>query len=177
MSDNGNECENEFETQVVASTDAIVNAIKHAFSDNIAVLAMSGFVIGLALMVVYFCLLQIVNAAIKWWGTRGPASRQPEPRPGAQDDVLYGSDGGGDALGKAEGPSVAKRIARIKASYKAYNDAKIKYADRRRMVADDLMDERIISRTNDNYAYNRRRPDDLRFHNDDWVVVRRHRVG
>jgi hypothetical protein len=183
------ECDAVLRADATASLDTILKAINRTASDNFTILTLSGLMLALTAAVLWFVGARIVSLVVDWRSVKqrqGSATRAGGKAQGTSseelhDDVQYAlpAPAAPDAEGRrADATSVAKRIADLKALYAPYNAAMVKYAQRRGRVADDLIDERIIGRADDNYNYRRRRRDDLRFRREDgdggggeWVVV------
>jgi hypothetical protein len=176
------ECDSEVATDGTATVKSVVSLVNAAISANWTVLALSGLLLGVALMVIWYAVHALYTAIRDWMNIRarrsgGKASGggsstsssggvSAAERAEMQDDVVY--SGAATAAGerrppRAELAAVNQRVSDIQALYAPYNSAMVRYAQRHGRKADDLMDQHIISRTDDNYTYRRRRRDDLRF--------------
>jgi hypothetical protein len=149
-----------------ASVELTLKHIRSAISDNVVVLAISAAIVSVSLGIVWFCYRTLSEMFAEWRKHQLTSSSEKIMSSTDADDAVYRSGGAGafdDLPQTSEGIAIAARMKGIASLYTPYNDAMKARAANRDEIPDDLIDQRIMTRSDDDFRYPRRRPDRLRF--------------
>lgn len=153
------------------NVDVHLSKISSTLNVNYIVLVMCGVLVLAGLLVTYIMVRMGISAVQSYYSLLGPVIvTAPAPTTGGgtdtDDDLVYASDAADPTETAGTDPTLASNLqssdnARILASisllkgkYAQYNAAMTDYASRvQNRVPDDLMDETILSRGNDDFRY------------------------
>jgi t-SNARE complex subunit (syntaxin) len=149
--------------------DEVLRGIRSAIADNVTCLGLCLAVVVVAALVLWYVLATVWAILTEWRRLVRPplGGAPPPPRDAedARDDVPAEASLGiaAELSPRREAVAVATKLKGIAAKYDRYNRAIRRYAVRHGDLSDDVVDKRVVSRADDNYSYNRRRKDNLRF--------------
>jgi hypothetical protein len=145
---------------------AVLDAVRTALGQNAAILAVSAVVVVIACVVLLAIARELWSVVSDWYKRRsgwdlGPLAKKPLPGrggrrdPGADDDIEYPDPDAGKPPEPPSGARIKARIAKLKALYAPYNKAITDYVAQTRggALPDDLIDERVLSRADDDFKY------------------------
>lgn len=148
------------------NADMLLSRIAAALRANYIVLLTCALMVFGALLISY-ALVSLAISTVRSYYVLLPASTTAESKtrkkskaksPAAADDVVYADDveaaGQGSNLQDSDNSRIKASITRLKGKYSQYNAAMSEHATRAQgRTADDLMDETILSRGNDDFVY------------------------
>lgn len=147
------------------SADVHLSRISTTMNSNYVALVMCAVMALAALLVSYIMIRLGVSTVRTYYSLLGPAPPPPAPTVPASnlahDDVVYADDADASVdptlasnLQSSDNSRILASITRLKGKYAQYNTAMTDFAARvQNRVADDLMDESILSRGNDDFRY------------------------
>ena len=145
-----------------SSIDETVKRIRSAISDNLTCVAICGFIALVTAAVLWYVGSTLAIAVSEWRLHKQPKNGGPPKGVTTAatvdpDDVVYSMPSSGSAGSLLPPPdetaAVRSRMAKVAAKYSQYNQAISRYAANRGEAADDLIDGRILSRSDDDYSY------------------------
>lgn len=139
------------------SAELLLKRVASEIGSNFVVLCVAVLLVGVALLLAVMVGRMIGDAVARHRATAAPAAaRAARPDSAADDDVRYKGDARAELPPEPELPRVRAKLAEIKAIYASYNKAIADYAfGTKGRAPDDLIDERVLSRADDDYVYDR----------------------
>ena len=145
------------EPNITHSADNLLKQLDMVVRENTMAITVCFLIIGISGVVIFFI------GKMAWGVVRSHRQRvgkeettvPPGAGTGHDDDIHYvAKDGmGADLPQEAEAARVGAKLARVAAQYSAYNRALSNKLKGRGKVPDDLIDERILSRDEDDFKY------------------------
>lgn len=150
-----------------SGADVTLRKLRSVINDNLVCLGLTGALVTVTLMVVAY-VASSVYALVSTWRAGIASSRlsrergEKVPKPASvNDDVVYRprrfAPASRTGQGVPEATLVRNALKVLNTRYGAYNSAVKRYAVNRKdaEAADDLIDERVLSRGSDDYRYDR----------------------
>lgn len=146
------------------STEAHLSHISTVLGGNYLTLLLSAVIFLIALYISYIMVKLAISTISSYYAllptSKAPVKKVKKPVSATavtDDDAVYASDADGLAtnLQDSDNSRVKASIGRLKNRYAQYNTAMTDYASRvQGRAADDIIDETILSRANDDFKYN-----------------------
>ena len=163
-----------------SSVDMIVRRLKSTIGDNVTCLVICLLIVVITGTVVWYVVSTLVASVSEWRRHQTPGLAPPSlDAPGSDDDVAYASKGGPfkDLPSSVnEASAVADRMKKVELKYGEYNRALARHAAKNGLEPDDVIDKRILARTDDDFRYGKE-DDRLRFRKTRQEWVERERGG
>jgi hypothetical protein len=142
----------------------VLDDLRRALGENAVIILLAAVVLAIAVAALFAVLRSAWGIVADWYKRRsgwdlGPLAARFVPKKktdtGAGDDIEYPDPEAGKPPAPPSGARIKARLAKLKALYAPYNRAITDYVAQTRdgALPDDLIDERILSRKDDDFEY------------------------